>query len=58
MYVYIDIYLGTIYIYSKSKRQTVCAPNCPNCYQSVNGFVVTHALGHIMYGYTLLLPMN
>ena len=44
-----------MYIYSKSKRQTVCAPNC---YQSVNGFVVTHALGHIMYGYTLLLPMN
>ena len=23
-----------------------------------NGFVVTHALGHMMYGYTLLLSMN
>ena len=23
-----------------------------------NGFVATHALGHIMYGYTLLVPMN
>ena len=23
-----------------------------------NGFVVTHALGHIVNGYTLLVPMN
>ena len=23
-----------------------------------NGFVATHALGHMMYGYTLLAPMN
>ena len=23
-----------------------------------NGFVATHALGHIMYGYTLLVPLN
>ena len=23
-----------------------------------NGFVATHALGRMMYGYTLLLPMN
>ena len=23
-----------------------------------NRFMATHALGHIMYGYTLLLPMN
>ena len=23
-----------------------------------NGFLATHALGHIMYGYTLLIPMN
>ena len=23
-----------------------------------NGFVATHALGHMMYGYTLLVPMN
>ena len=22
-----------------------------------NGFVSTHALGHVMYGYTLLVPM-
>ena len=23
-----------------------------------NGFVATHSLGHMMYGYTLLVPMN
>ena len=23
-----------------------------------NGFVVIHALGYMMYGYTLLVPMN
>ena len=23
-----------------------------------NGFVTTYALGHMMYGYTLLVPMN
>ena len=23
-----------------------------------NGFVATHALGHMMYGYTLLVPVN
>ena len=23
-----------------------------------NGFVATHALGHMMYGYTSLVPMN
>ena len=23
-----------------------------------NGFVATHALGHLMYGYILLVPMN
>ena len=27
------------------------------CYHENNGFV-THALGHMMYGYTLLVPMN
>ena len=32
---------------------------CPHgYYQSANGPVVTHALGHMMYGYTLLVPMN
>ena len=23
-----------------------------------NGFVATHAFGHMMYGYTLLVPMK
>ena len=30
---------------------------CPPGYHH-NGFVATHALGHIMYGYTLLVPIN
>ena len=30
---------------------------CPPGYH-LNGVVATHALGHIMYGYTLLVPMN
>ena len=31
----------------------MCPPGCHH-----NGIVATHALGHIMYGYTLLVPMN
>ena len=30
---------------------------CPLGYHH-NGLVTTHALGHMMYGYTLLVPMN
>ena len=30
---------------------------CPPGYHH-NGFVATHALGHMMYGYTLLVTMN
>ena len=30
---------------------------CPPGYHH-NGFVATHALGHMMYGSTLLVPMN
>ena len=30
---------------------------CPPGYHH-NGFVAIHALGHMMYGYTLLVPMN
>ena len=30
---------------------------CPPGYHH-NGFVATHALGHMMNGYTLLVPMN
>ena len=30
---------------------------CPPGYHH-NSFVATHALGHMMYGYTLLVPMN
>ena len=30
---------------------------CPSGYHH-NGFVATHAFGHMMYGYTLLVPMS
>ena len=30
----------------------------PGYYQSANGPMVTHAFGYMMYGYTLLVPMN
>ena len=30
---------------------------CPPGYYD-NGFMGTHALGHMMYGYTLLVPMS
>ena len=33
--------------------KTMCPPDY-NC----NSFVATYALGHIMYGYTLLVPKN
>ena len=33
--------------------KTMCLPGYHH-----NGFVATHALGHMMYGYTLLVPMN
>ena len=33
--------------------KTMCPLGCHH-----NGCVATHALGHMMYGYTLLVPMN
>ena len=46
MYIYTYIY---IYVITK----TMCPPGYHH-----NGFVATHALGHMMYSYTLLVPMN
>ena len=44
------IYILYIYIYVILKK---CASGYPR-----NGFVATHALGHMMYGYILLLPKS
>ena len=33
--------------------KTMCTPGYHH-----NGFVATDALGHMMYGYTLLVPLN
>ena len=30
----------------------------PGYYPSANGPMVAHALGHMMYGYTLSVPLN
>ena len=49
MHIYIYIY---IYIYICNHEN-----NVPSRLHH-NGFVATHALGHMMYGYTLLVPMN
>ena len=38
-----------------SQKDTVCPLSY---YQSANGPMVVHALGRMMYGYTLLVPMN
>ena len=46
MYIYIYIYIYEIE-YIKL-----------HIFYHYNGFVATHALGHMMYGYTLLLQMN
>ena len=52
MYMYL-IYMIYIYTYIYVIIKTMCPPGYHH-----NGFVATHALGHMMYGYTLLLPMN
>ena len=35
------------------KMKTMCPPGYHH-----NGFVAAYGLGHMMYGYTLLVPMN
>ena len=49
IYIYIYIYIYVIYVIMKIM--------CPPGYHD-SGFVATHALGHMMYSYTLLVPMN
>ena len=42
-----------IYVIIYVIMKTMCPPGYHH-----NGFVATHALGHMMYGSTLLVPMN
>ena len=53
IYIYIHIYIY-IYIYTYTCNHE---NNVPSRYHR-NEFVVTYAIGHMTYGYTLLLPMN
>ena len=46
IYIYIYIYIIYIYIYIYVIMKTMCSPGYHQ-----NGFVATHALGHMMYGY-------
>ena len=48
MYIYYIIYIY-VYIYTKCP---------PGYYYSSSGRMVIHALGHVIYGHTLLAPMN
>ena len=54
LYIYICTHTETEKV-KKTKRQTMCPPGY---YQSANGLMIAHALGHMMYGYTLLVPAN
>ena len=51
MYVYISVKQDERHLYAVMK--TMCPPGYHH-----NGFVATHVLGYMMYGYTLLLPMH
>ena len=42
-----------IYIYTYAAMKTICPPGYHH-----NGFVATHALRYLMYGYTLLVPIK
>ena len=56
MYIYfilLYVIIHIIYIHTYAIMKTMCPPGY---YHS--DFVDTHALGHMMYGYTLLVPMN
>ena len=51
IHIYIYIY---IYIYiCNHENNAICSP-----VYHYNGFVATHAVGHMMHGYTLLVPIN
>ena len=57
MYMYIYIYIY-IYIYKYIYKYKCYHENNVHLGYHHNGFVATHVLGHIIYGYTLLVPMN
>ena len=56
IYIYLRIYNTHIYIYILY-IYVIIKTLCPPGYHH-KGFMATHALGHMMYGYTLLVPMN
>ena len=57
IYIYIYIIYISISIYLSVYKYAIVKTMCPPGYYH-NGSVAAHALGHMMYGYTLLVPMN
>ena len=57
IYIYLSLSIYNIYNIYITYTYVIMKTMCPPGYHH-NGFVATHALGHIMYGYTLLVPMN
>ena len=57
IYIYIYIYIYIIYIYIFLYIYAIMKKMCPTGYHN-NGFVTVQALEHMMYGYTLLVPMS
>ena len=51
MYIYVYIYIIYIYIYLYIYVYVIMKTMCPPGYHH-NGFVTTHALGHMIYGGT------
>ena len=49
-----NLYILNMYIYSQ-QIQALCLLYY---YQSANNFMLTHAIGYVIYGYTLLVPIN
>ena len=56
IYIYIYLYIH-IYMQSCNMQYAIMKTMCPSGYHH-NGIVATHALGHMMYAYTLMVPMN
>ena len=60
--VYLVTHLALLYIEHSQKHDehniyVIMKTMCPHSYHHTD-FMATHALGYMMYGYTLLAPMN
>ena len=56
-YICIKIYIYNIWVYIYVCIYVIMKTMCPPSYHH-NGFVATHALGHTIYDYTMLVTIN